>query len=131
MILTPHFSLDEFRCRCGRPDCAVRDAFPDGRLLETLEAMRTATGAPIVLTSGLRCATYNRQIGGHPESEHLTGEAADIACDTAQRRFVLVGAALEAGVRRIGLADRFVHVGVATSHPQSVVWLYGPSRFAA
>lgn len=34
-------------------------------------------GSSLVITSGFRCGTLNRLIGGAPQSQHLYGEAAD------------------------------------------------------
>lgn len=59
------------------------DGFPatmDSDLLAKLEALRTALGRSVVITSGLRCATRNAEVGGIPDSRHLTGRAADLYC---------------------------------------------------
>ena len=43
-----------------------------------LDPLREAWGKPITVTSGYRCATLNKAVGGVPTSMHLTGNAADI-----------------------------------------------------
>jgi hypothetical protein len=129
-LLSAHFSAREMACKCSLAPCPSALTPVDPRLLDVLERMRAAVG-PLRVTSGLRCERHNLVVGGAPDSEHLYGAAADLYADTAQRRMALVRAALDAGVTRIGVDRRFVHVGVSTAHPADVLWLYGPSRFAA
>ena len=43
-----------------------------------LEPARKAIGCPIIINSGFRCETVNRQVGGVRNSQHLQGCAADI-----------------------------------------------------
>src|SRR5215475_6802196 len=63
----------------NRPDAKSRQ-----NLLELcenmLEPIRELVGGPITVTSGYRSPTLNSIVGGAPESQHKTGEAADINC---------------------------------------------------
>lgn len=43
-----------------------------------LDPLREAWGAPIIVTSGYRCAKLNKAIGGAKNSQHMYGQAADI-----------------------------------------------------
>lgn len=43
-----------------------------------LDPLRLFYGKPIAVTSGYRCAELNKKVGGVWNSQHLTGEAADI-----------------------------------------------------
>lgn len=43
-----------------------------------LDPLREQFGAPIIVTSGYRCAKLNKAVGGAARSQHLTGQAADI-----------------------------------------------------
>lgn len=43
-----------------------------------LDPLREAYGKPIIVTSGYRCKSLNTLVGGAKNSQHLTGEAADI-----------------------------------------------------
>ena len=44
-----------------------------------LDPLRERFGKPIVVNSGYRCPTHNREVGGVGTSQHLRGEAADIS----------------------------------------------------
>lgn len=44
-----------------------------------LDPLREAYGQPIRVNSGYRCAKHNLAVGGAANSQHLRGEAADIA----------------------------------------------------
>lgn len=71
--LSEHFRHHELACPCCDV-CAVQL-----RLVDALERLRQKCGgAPITVTSGFRCWTWNETIGGATKSKHCTGEAADI-----------------------------------------------------
>ena len=58
----------------------VRDAIK--ALVDTvLQPLRDAWGKPLHINSGYRCPELNREVGGKPTSQHLSGQAADVACD--------------------------------------------------
>lgn len=58
----------------------VRDAVK--ALVDTvLQPLRDAWGKPLHINSGYRCPELNREVGGVPTSQHVKGEAADVACD--------------------------------------------------
>lgn len=48
---------------------------------EVLQPLRTAWGKQLVINSGYRCPELNRVVGGVPTSQHIKGEAADVACN--------------------------------------------------
>lgn len=48
---------------------------------EVLQPLREAWGKPLHINSGYRCQTLNMAVGGVPASQHVRGEAADIAAD--------------------------------------------------
>ena len=58
----------------------VRDSIK--ALVDTvLQPLRDAWGKPLHINSGYRCQELNREVGGMPTSQHVKGEAADVACD--------------------------------------------------
>jgi len=85
MKLTEHFSLSEFTRSSTAARLNIRN-IPEARHIENLrnlckhvlEPLRTAMGVPIHISSGYRCTALNRAVGGVSDSQHLTGEAADI-----------------------------------------------------
>ncbi len=74
-----HFKKSEFKCSCGGRYC---NGYPAGntsaKLLNILEKIRAYYGKPIQITSGQRCKTRNKQVGGASGSAHTKGKAADI-----------------------------------------------------
>lgn len=46
---------------------------------EVLQPLRNKCGAPLHINSGYRCETLNNLVGGQPTSQHLKGEACDVA----------------------------------------------------
>ncbi len=47
-----------------------------------LDKARAAWGKPIIVNSGYRCPRLNKVVGGVSNSQHVTGEAADITTGT-------------------------------------------------
>lgn len=76
---TAHFARNEFICDC-QDACNGFPAEMDPAFMGKLEALRQALNRPVVVTSGLRCAARNAEVGGIADSWHLTGHAADIYC---------------------------------------------------
>ena len=68
-----HFKIQEFTCRhCGEIKIDIN-------LLAKLEELRRAIGnRPIIINSGYRCPTHNKNVGGAKNSQHMYGKAVDI-----------------------------------------------------
>lgn len=91
MKLSEHFDLDEFT-RFATADRlhinnSINPSDPTGQSIisnlrnlcqQVLEPLRQHFGTPVVISSGYRCPALNQAVGGVPNSQHLTGEAADI-----------------------------------------------------
>lgn len=106
----PNFSEHEFRCPCG---CGRADM--DRLFMDKLQSVRTTFEAPMKISSGFRCADYNRRKGYGPE--HGLGKAADIQI-SGHEAWRLLGVAAQRfprlGVNQRGAHDkRFIHLGIA------------------
>jgi hypothetical protein len=75
------------RCR----ECPLKqpaDKLPGG-CEENLEALmdnvldpaRRKLGMPITVNSGFRCTVHNKTVGGVYNSQHVSGQAADVSCE--------------------------------------------------
>jgi len=68
-----HFKRSEFECHCG---CGFNTV--DYELAEVLDELREYFNKPVIITSGCRCFTHNRAVGGADCSQHTRGRAADV-----------------------------------------------------
>lgn len=73
--MNSYFRKDEFTCK---GNCCSNDVQQE--LIDRLNLLRHEFGKPIIVTSGYRCPEHNKKIGGHPNSTHTRGIAADITC---------------------------------------------------
>ena len=72
-----NFKLSEIKCKCGGKYC---NGYPTGfsyELLRQLQDARNYFGKPVIITSALRCATHNKNVGGVKNSKHTQGRAVD------------------------------------------------------
>ena len=75
--ITPHFRAGEFRCKCGKE----HDFEISTELVEKLEKLRAALNcSSINVSSGYRCVTHDKNVGGSGTGQHTLGKAADICC---------------------------------------------------
>ena len=75
--LSEHFNASEFRCKCGK----THDFKVSEELVKKLEALRSALGCSrISISSGYRCVSHDRAVGGSGTGQHTKGNAADICC---------------------------------------------------
>ena len=83
--LSPHFKLSEF-VKSSTASAHGIDNTPNEQQIanlkrlcqEVLEPLRQHFGVPIIIGSGYRCPQVNKLVGGVKNSQHMTGEAADI-----------------------------------------------------
>lgn len=107
------FSMNEFECHCG---CRM----PDGAranivalVEQVLDPVREKLGKPIRVNSGYRCPRHNEEVLGVRNSQHIKGEAADIAMVHGSRFKVhdLAHAIVENGkFDQLIIYPTFVHV---------------------
>lgn len=87
------FQPSEIACHCQRPQCDAPKEL-DPLLAEMLDNLRDQLHRPLIISSALRCAYWNKLQGGEPDSRHLTGRAVDLQCRDASLRWVLLAAIL-------------------------------------
>lgn len=86
MQLTEHFSLEEFTRSQRAVEIGCDNTHPPVSVVthltqlaqRVLEPLRSHFAEPIVISSGYRCRQLNSSVGGVSNSQHLTGQAADI-----------------------------------------------------
>lgn len=96
--------------------------------LDDLQALRTAFGAAMPVTSGYRCPEHNAKISKTgPTGPHTTGRAVDIGLGGASA-LVLVKLALEHGFTGLGVnqkgVGRFIHLDKIIDGPRPNIWSY-------
>lgn len=86
--LSPHFTFEELTKTSITPykllnSLLAKDYVYNLVLLANylLEPVRIILDTPLIITSGYRCASLNKQIGGSTTSQHLNATAADFKID--------------------------------------------------
>lgn len=75
--LSPHFNVQEFKCKCGQP----HDILIAEELVDNLEKLYSALNcSKIIVTSGYRCVAHDKNVGGSGSGQHTKGNSADICC---------------------------------------------------
>lgn len=75
--LSPHFNVQEFRCKCGEK----HDILIDNVLIDKLERLYSILDCSAIrITSGYRCSAHDKSVGGNGSGQHTLGKAADICC---------------------------------------------------
>jgi len=84
--------------------------------MDKLQALRTAIGRPLIVSSAYRSPQHNEAVGGAPRSQHLEAKAFDIRMDNHDPRLFEI-AAREAGFTGFGYYPRqgFMHIDIGPS----------------
>lgn len=85
MNLSEHFTLSEFT-RSSTATARGIDNTPSEAVItnlrtlcrEVLEPLRRHLDQPVIISSGYRCPSLNKVVGGVRNSQHMKGEAADL-----------------------------------------------------
>ena len=114
------FSMNEFECHCGcrMPDSARANIV--ALVEQVLDPVREKLGMPIKVNSGYRCPRHNEEVLGVRNSQHMKGEAADIAMVHGSRFKVhdLAQAIVENGrCDQRSIYPTFVHVSYKRNGP--------------
>ena len=115
-----YFHPSEFT-RCN-PPCKKSDMHPE--TLCKLNKSRHIAGIPFVLNCAYRSPAHDRARGRSGTGAHTLGRGVDVRCYSADTRYKIITAAIEAGFTRIGVADTYVHLDDSPTHAQCVVWTY-------
>lgn len=75
------FTREEFKCKCAGRYCGGYPAEMREGVVRIAEAARQHFGRPGYVVSGLRCPEWNRIQGGVENSQHMYGEAVDLAIE--------------------------------------------------
>jgi uncharacterized protein YcbK (DUF882 family) len=102
--VSKHFNRAEFACKCG---CGMNTI--DAELVGYLEQIRVFFEKPVIITSGNRCPSHNRAVGGSPSSQHLVSRAADIVVRGVPSNIVAEYAE-QIGVKGVGRYEKFTHI---------------------
>ena len=114
--LSTNFKSTEFDCH-GNGCCTQTQI--DDTLIEYVQKIRNHFGKPVTVSSGYRCATHNKNIGGATGSRHSKGQAADIYISGVAPAEIAKYAE-SIGILGIGLYEtdkdgHFVHVDTRTT----------------
>lgn len=117
-----HTDYAEFKYKNMIKDTVVRDSIK-ALVDNVLQPLRNAWGKPMHVNSGYRCPELNARVGGVPTSQHLGGEASDIACDNP---LALAQLAYDRGLPfdQMILYPTFVHFSHKLNGPQRKQILY-------
>lgn len=114
MKLTKDFTVEEVQCKCG---CL---GVPTPAFMQRLQQLRDAYGKSMKVTSGFRCKTHNKKIGGAAKSKHVEGIAVDVQVED---RWELVKHMFALKFHGVGIASSFIHID-DRPEAESAVWVY-------
>lgn len=114
--LSTNFKVSEFICKGDGCCSSVRI---DEKLVEYLQNIRDHFNKPVIINSGYRCKTHNKEVGGSSKSRHMEGMAADIRIKNVAPAEIAKYAE-SIGILGIGLYETaadgyFVHIDTRTS----------------
>lgn len=103
--LSENFKEKEFACRhCGQ-------IHVEPELIRKMQALRNELGKVVTVTSGYRCPTHNRNVGGASQSRHMQGQAADLVVAGVSPAQV-AQVAERVGFGGVGRYSNFTHVDI-------------------
>ena len=107
-----YFSRKEFACKCGRY-CDGYPAQMRRGVVELADRAREELKGVGFVSSGLRCPQHNANVGGVPDSRHLSGKAIDLRIEGKSARQTLAWAQKQPEVRYAYAIDgNYVHMDV-------------------
>lgn len=121
--------LSELDISTAVPPCTINQLSP--ALVERLILAQKMCGVPFTINCGYRSQAYDRAKGRSGTSAHCRTNdgkpcslAVDVSAIDSHTRFkVLVGAVL-AGIPRIGVGKRFLHLDIDETKPHPIIFHY-------
>lgn len=137
MNLSPHFTLEELTisnvaARSGIDNAPSEEAITQLRILTAgLEEIRELLGRPVHISSGYRCPELNKAIGGAPNSQHMSGNAADFICPRFGRPVEICHRIVASAIEfdQLILEYSWVHVSFVESQPRGSVLTFKGGRY--
>ncbi len=109
-----YFQPEEFRCKCGGKYCDGFPAQPEKTLVVLAERVRSHFGAPVIVSSGVRCVTHNANVGGASASRHMAGKAMDFTVKGRKASDVLAFVKQQPEVRYAYAIDgSYIHMDIS------------------
>lgn len=98
-------------CRLQQPASRLPNGIEESMMAlgeDVLDPAREKLGMPVVVNSGFRCPLHNKTVGGVYNSQHVSGQAADVRCEDNKK---LAKVIVENGrFDQLILYSTFVHV---------------------
>lgn len=108
-----YFSRKEFACKCGRY-CDGYPAQMQRGVVELADRAREELKGAGFVSSGLRCAQHNTNVGGISNSRHLEGKAIDLHIEGKSARQTLDWVQKQPEVRyAYAIEAHYVHMDIA------------------
>ena len=107
-----YFEKEEMACKCGKY-CSGYPTAVSEKLMKLADKIRYYYGKPMIISSGLRCKTHNKNVGGVSNSRHMSGTAMDFMVQGKTAKEVLAYVQKQPEVRYAYAIDSlYVHMDV-------------------
>lgn len=108
-----YFKKDEFKCKCGGKHCNGFPVEMNHTVVRLAERARKHFGKPCIVSSGLRCTTHNKNVGGVSNSRHTKGKAIDLSIQGVKASKIFEWACKQPEIRYSYCIDTYyVHIDV-------------------
>ena len=129
--ISKNFTFDEFEYSHTAEKLGLKNEIPTETVrravrllvLNVLQPLRDTYGKPLFVNSGYRSSDLNKAVGGSNSSQHLRGEAADIA---AEDPLLLLRLIKENNLPfdQLIIYDDFIHISYSSSGKQRARIIY-------
>ena len=108
-----YFEKSEFACKCGGKHCKGYPAEMNEKIVKVADKIRKHFGVKVIVSSGLRCAKHNTNVGGVTNSRHKLGKAIDFCVVGKTSKEILAFVNKQSDIRyTYAINDHFVHMDV-------------------